>query len=98
MVKRMSSREARANFSEILGLVHFGKDTVIIEKQGKPVVAVVDIALYEEWMARRKARLKVFEEIWAKNKARDLKQVEKDVTRAIREVREMKRAKKALRA
>jgi len=91
----MSAKEARNSFSEILGMVHYGKDTVIVEKQGKPMVAVIDIEQYEKWMAEREARFKVFDKIWAKNKDKDPKQVQRDVAKAIAEVRAAKRAKKA---
>ena len=47
MTRRMSAKEARERFAEILGKVHFGKDAVIVEKQGKPMVAIIDIDLYE---------------------------------------------------
>jgi prevent-host-death family protein len=90
MEKRMSARNARAQFSEILGLVHFGKDTVIVEKQGKPVVAIVDIDLYERWRAERDARLRVFDEIRKKNRGKSPAEVDRDVTEAISEVRASK--------
>ena len=31
MVRRMSSREARANFAELLGSVHYTREPVIVE-------------------------------------------------------------------
>ena len=95
MVKRLSAKDARNSFSDILGRVYYGKETVIVEKQGKPMVAIIDIEQYEKWMAEREARFKVFHEIWAKNKDKDPKQVERDVAKAIAEVRAAKRAKKA---
>ena len=95
MVKRLSAKEARNSFSDILGMVYYGKDTVIVEKQGKPMVAIIDIEQYEKWMAQREARFKVFDEIWAKNKDKDPKQVARDVAKAVAEVRAAKRAKKA---
>ena len=51
MVKRMSAKQARDRFAELLGQVHYGKDTIIVEKQGKPMVAVIDVERYEQ-MAR----------------------------------------------
>lgn len=98
MVKRMSAKEARNNFSQILGAVYYGKDTVIIEKQGKPVVAVIDVERYEQWMAEREARFKVFDEIRARNLDRDPAEVEKDVAEALAEVRATKRPMQGKRA
>lgn len=98
MVKRMSAKDARNHFSQILGMVHYGKDTVIVEKQGKPVVAVIDIERYEKWMAEREARFKVFDEIRARNLDKDPAEVEKDIAEAIAEVRAMKRSQRRKRA
>lgn len=98
MEKRISARDARAQFSEILGLVHFGKETVIIEKQGKPVVAIVDIDLYERWRAARDARLQVFDEIRNRNRGKSPAAVDRDVREAISEVRASKGPKREKRA
>lgn len=87
MVKRMSAKDARANFSEILGMVHYGNDTVIIEKQGKAVVAIIDIEQYEKWMAEREARFTIFDEIRAGNRDKGPAEIEKDVAGALAEVR-----------
>ena len=94
MEKRMSARNARAQFSEILGVVHFGKETVIVEKQGKPVVAIVDIDLYERWRAERDARLRVFDEMRKKNRGKSPTEVDRDVKEAISEVRASKGLKR----
>ncbi len=98
MVKRMSAKEARANFAEILGMVHYGKDTVIVERQGKAVVAVIDIEAYEKWMADREARFTVFDEIRARAGAKGPADVEKDVAEAVAEVRTVNEPKRRKRA
>jgi prevent-host-death family protein len=98
MAKRISAKEARAQFSEILGMVRFGKETVIVEKQGKPVVAVIDIDLYNRWAAEREARLKVFDDLRAKNRSKRPAEIEKDVAEAISEVRENIRQPRGKRA
>ena len=98
MAKRISAKDARAQFSEILGMVRFGKETVIVEKQGKPVVAVIDIDLYERWVAEREARLKVFDEVRSKNRGKKPQEVEKDVAEAVTEVRQSSRQLRGKRA
>lgn len=47
MVKHMSSREARANFADLLGSVFSTNETVIVEKKGKPVAVVISPVAYE---------------------------------------------------
>ena len=98
MAKRISAKDARAQFSEILGMVRFGKETVIVEKQGKPVVAVIDIDLYERWVSEREARLKVFDEVRSKNRGKTPQEVEKDVAETVTEVRQSSRQLRGKRA
>lgn len=98
MAKRISARDARAQFSEILGMVRFGKETVIVEKQGKPVVAIIDIDLYERWQEEREARFKVLDEIRSKSHGKTPEEVEKDVAEAVSEVRERARQLRGKRA
>jgi prevent-host-death family protein len=43
MTRRISSREARMHFAEITDRVRYTGEPVIIEKQGKPFVAVVSL-------------------------------------------------------
>lgn len=86
-MKRLSAKDARAKFSEILGMVRFGKETVIVEKQGKPIVAIIDVDLYERWQAERETRLKVFDEVRSKNRGQRSGEVEKDVAEAVSETR-----------
>jgi len=50
MAKHVSAREARARFAELTDRVRYSGESVIVEKQGQPFVAVVtldDFALIE---------------------------------------------------
>lgn len=98
MVKRMTAKDARNNFSQLLGMVHFGKDTVIVEKQGKPVVAVVDMEVYEKWIADREARFAVVNEIRARSRDKSQADVERDVAEALAAVRAVNRPRRRKRA
>jgi prevent-host-death family protein len=98
MVKRMSAKEARDRFAQVLGMVHYGKDTVIVEKQGKPVVAVIDVERYEQLKKSWDEPFKVLDRIWARNRNKDLDQVQKDVAGAIAETRAQARTKSRKRA
>jgi prevent-host-death family protein len=93
MVKRMSAKEARDRFAQVLGMVHYGKDTVIVEKQGKPVVAVIDVERYEQLKKAWDEPFAVLDRIRDKNRDKRPARVEKDVGDAIREVRAASRAK-----
>lgn len=98
MVKRMSAKEARDRFAEILGQVHFGKDTVIIAKQGKPVVAVIDMDRYERLMKAWDEPFRVLDRIADRNAGADPGQVQADVAEAVAKVRAAARPKSRRRA
>ena len=98
MVKRMSAKDARNRFAELLGQVQYGKDTIIVEKQGKPVVAVIDMERYDRLTQAWKAPFAVLDQIRAKNREKDPEQVQKDVASAVAEVRAAPRSKSRKRA
>lgn len=45
-----SAREARANFAEILNQASYGKEPVIITRQGKNIAVVLSFGDYEKYM------------------------------------------------
>jgi prevent-host-death family protein len=98
MVKRMSAKEARERFAELLGQVHYGKDTVIVEKQGKPVAAVIDMERYARLAKAWDEPFVVLDRIRDKNRDKRPDRVEKDVAGAIAEVRAATRVKSRKRA
>lgn len=63
MVVRMGAREARQRFSELLGRVHYGGDTVILESSGKPMAAVIPLKEYEKMMQEREADFAIVDKI-----------------------------------
>lgn len=44
MTRTVTSAEAKAHFSELVGQVAYGGNQVIIERRGKPVAALVSVA------------------------------------------------------
>jgi prevent-host-death family protein len=56
MIKRMSAREARARFAELTDEVRYTGEPVIIEKQGRPFVAVIRADDLEDWDRLRRQR------------------------------------------
>jgi prevent-host-death family protein len=98
MIKRMSAKEARDRFAEILGQVHFGKDTIIVEKQGKPMVAVIDVERYERLAKAWDQPFAVLDRIRAKNRDKTPGEIEKDVAEAVAQVRARATAKARRRA
>ena len=87
MVKRMSAKEARNSFSDLLGVVYYSKEAVIVEKRGKPVAVVINPVDYERLLAERAERFAVFDEIRAKNQDVTAEQAEADAAREIAALR-----------
>lgn len=89
MVVRMGAREARQKFSELLGRVHYGGETVILESSGKPMAAVVPLEMYSQMMKERDARFERLETILREGRPVEYseEEVEADVAEAIAAVR-----------
>jgi prevent-host-death family protein len=83
----MGAREARNNFSQLLGQVHFGGQVVVIERFGRPMVAVIPLEDYQQLIAEREARFQVLDEIRQRLPDLSVEEVEQDVAEAIAAVR-----------
>jgi prevent-host-death family protein len=71
LVKHMSSREARANFADLLGSVYYSGEAVVVEKKGKPVAVMISPAAYQAWQESAARDGAVGEEVRADNADRD---------------------------
>lgn len=87
MVVRMGAREARQKFSELLGRVRYGGETVILESSGKPMAAVIPLEAYEKMMEERDAQFQAFQDSIQNRPAFSEEEVEADIAEAIAEVR-----------
>lgn len=87
MVKRMSAKEARDNFSDLLGLVYYSKEAVIVERRGRPFAVVISPEDYERLLEERTERFSVFDEIRNKNPDVTPQEAEEDAAREIAALR-----------
>jgi prevent-host-death family protein len=87
----IGAREARNNFADLLGRVHYSQETIIVERSGKPMVAMIPIGLYEQMMAEREARFAVLDRIQAQLPDLPEDEVYQDVAEAIAAVRAERR-------
>ena len=87
MVKTMGAREARNNFSQLLGQVHFGGQVVVVERFGRPMVAIIPLEDYQRLIAEREARFQVLDEIRQRLPDLPVEEVEQDVAETIAAVR-----------
>jgi hypothetical protein len=67
--------------------VGYGGEVAIVERSGKPLVALIPVEVYEQLVAEREARFQVLDRIRGKLPEVPEEEVEKDVSQAIDEVR-----------
>jgi prevent-host-death family protein len=79
----IGAREARQRFADLLGRVGYGGEVAIVERSGKPLVALIPIEVYELLVAEREARFQVLDHIRSKLPNIPEEEVEKDVQWAI---------------
>ncbi len=53
MAKRVSAFEARTKFGAIIDAVRYQKESYVVERNGRPVVAILDFDLYESLASRQ---------------------------------------------
>jgi prevent-host-death family protein len=89
LTRRMTAKQARDNFTDLLGLVYYGKESVIVEKKGRPFAVVISPKDFESYKKAAKDRFfETVEEIQQDNKGVDPDEVLEDITEAVEQVRQ----------
>ena len=89
VTRRISAKEARSNFSDLLGSVRYSGDPVIVEKKGRPFAVMISPEDFERFQAiAREQFFETVREIQQANKDADPEQVLADVTEAVEAVRQ----------
>ncbi len=83
----IGAREARERFADLLGRVGYGGEVAIVERSGKPLVALIPVEVYEQLIAEREARFQMLDRMRSKLPDIPEEEVEKDVKQAIDAVR-----------
>ena len=87
MIEHIGAREARNNFSDLLGNVHYGGQVIIVERSGKPMVAVIPVQVYQQVIAEREARFQVLDRIRSRAPNLPIDEIKQDVAQAVAAVR-----------
>jgi len=87
MIKTVSAKEARSSFSEILGRVGYGGDVIIVEKQKKPMVAIIPADQLPDLLQLQRQRFGAVDAI--RESLPDLTddEIQKDIAEALEAVR-----------
>jgi len=83
----IGAREARRRFADLLGRVGYGGEVAIVERSGKPMVVLIPVEVYEQFVAEREARFQVLDSIRSRLPDIPGEEVEEDVRKAIQSVR-----------
>jgi prevent-host-death family protein len=90
-LRHVGAREARAQFADLLGQVHYGKQSVIIERAGKPMAALVPLEVVEQYVAARQRLFAIVDDIRQAAPELPAAEVEADVAEAVAAVRAARR-------
>lgn len=94
----MTAKQARDNFTDLLGRVYYGKESVVVERKGRPFAVVISPESFERYKkAMKEEFFKIVDEIQSRNAHFTEDEVMKDITQAVEEVRQelYDKAKKA---
>jgi len=94
VVRRMSVKDARSNFSELLGIVFYTKEPVIIERKGKPFAVMINPELFENLQMEENTDWTILDGLAERNSDKNPDEVLRDVTAVVEEVRQERYAKK----
>lgn len=86
-MKTVSVRDARANFSELLGSVYYTNNPIIVEKKGKPIAVVVSPKQYQRLKQEEEKDWTIIDELRAKNVDKDPDKIYREITKVVEEVR-----------
>ena len=83
MLKKISAMKARQNLGQIMNEVSLRGDDYIIERAGKPLVAVISMEKFQALQKDQDAARSALEQIWGKMKDEDPKAVAKIINEAV---------------
>jgi prevent-host-death family protein len=87
MVKKVSALKARQNLGRVMNEVALTGDDYIVERAGKPLVAIVSMDKYEAMEKERMEALNALEQIWGKMKKERAEATKNAIGEAVKSVR-----------
>jgi len=87
MLKKLSAMKARQNLGQVMNEVSLKGDDYIIERAGKPLVAIISMEKYQILQKEREKAFRALDKIWGKMKSEKPETVEKTIGEAVRSAR-----------
>ncbi|MEW6713801.1 MAG: type II toxin-antitoxin system Phd/YefM family antitoxin [Nitrospirota bacterium] len=88
MLKTISAIKARQNLGQVMNEVSLKEDEYIIERAGKPLVAIIPI---EQYMSIKKDRADFFSMVSELQRSSDAENIETDIEEAVNYYRRLKK-------
>ena len=88
MIQKATAMNVRHNLGELLNGVQYRHDSILITKSGKPVAALVDMALFNKIRRMKKVFNRLSDELEQSYEGIDEASIEQDIAEAIKAVRE----------
>jgi prevent-host-death family protein len=83
MEKIINALKVRQNLGTLLNEVLLKNDQFIIERNGKPMAAVIPVWQFKQWKEKRKAFFRMIDQVQQRNKSASQKTIESEITEAI---------------
>ena len=87
MLKKVSAMKARQNFGRVMNEVSLKGDDYVVERAGKPMVAIISMEKYGILQKERAEALKTLENVWGKMDGEKSRTVEKTIGEAVKAAR-----------
>ena len=87
MTLKLGAREARNQFSNLLGRVGYGGEVVVLERSGKPIAVMVPVEMYEKFLAEREQQFAVVDRIRQNSPEISEDEITNDIDEAIIDLR-----------
>jgi prevent-host-death family protein len=93
MAKVIDTQTVRERLGDIINQAHYRGDEFLVERRGKPLIAIIPYHTYEQLQRQRAESFKVFDDIHAANADVDVDELAENVRQALAEVREERRSR-----
>ncbi len=91
----IDTNEVRGRLGDLVNRAHYRGEEFVVQRRGKPLVAIISYEAYERLQQKRAEALRVFQEIWDANTRVNPKEVAASVNQAVEEVRSAHRRRNA---
>jgi prevent-host-death family protein len=95
MEKMINALKARQNLGTLLNEVLLKNDQFIIERNGKPMAAVIPVWQFKQWKEKRKAFFRMIDQVRQRNKKVSQETMQGEIAEAIAFAKKIESRKQA---